>query len=117
MSRMQAGIRTAKAVSPMQEVINHAQALIGSRHMLMPLVRRSRVVVMKFREPSNWPTQKMAIDVAHSTTPVPSPGPATLPSALSGVYWVHPPSVGPSGTKNEAISTRKPTKVTQNDII
>src|SRR5437763_11368704 len=30
----------------------------------IPLVRRSRVVVMKFSEPSNWPTQKIAMDSA-----------------------------------------------------
>ncbi len=31
----------------------------GKRIRLMPLTRRSSVVVMKFSEPSNWPTQKM----------------------------------------------------------
>src|SRR5580700_8543059 len=114
---MQAGISTANAVRPMQEVMNHAQALSGSRHGLMPLVRMSGVVVMKFNEPSNWPTQKMAMASAQRTTPVPSPGPPTSPIALKGAYWVQPPRVGPVPTKKEDISTRKPTNVTQNDIM
>jgi hypothetical protein len=71
---MQAGINTAKAVRPMQEVMNHAQALSGRRIRLMPFTRRSSVVVMKFNEPSNWPTQKIAIEIAQRTTPVPCPG-------------------------------------------
>src|SRR5579872_43281 len=114
---MQAGINTAKAVRPMQEVTNHPQALSGSRIMLMPLVRMSSVVVMKFREPNNCPTQKMPIEAAHRTTPNPWPGPATEPTAFSGAYWVHPPNVGPSPTKKDAIKTRKDTNVTQNDIM
>src|SRR5579872_4173299 len=117
MSRIQAGISTAKAVKPITEVMNHAHALSGSRHMLMPRVRMSSVVVMKFREPSNWPTQKMAIDEAQRTSPNPWPGPATEPIALSGAYWVQPARLGPSPTKNDETSTRKATKVTQNDIM
>ena len=101
----------------MQEVMNHAQALSGRRIMLMPLTRRSSVVVMKFNAPSNWPTQKIAIEVAHRTTPGLRPDPPTEPNALSGAYWVQPPSVGPSLTKKDATRTRKPTKVTQNDIM
>src|SRR5689334_17026401 len=114
---MQAGMRTANAVSPMQDVMNHAHALSGRRHMLMPRVRMSSVVVMKLSEPSNWPTQKMAIDNAQRITPDPWPGPTEGPSALSGAYCVHPPKVGPSPTKNEDIKTRKATNVTQNDIM
>ena len=34
---MQAGIRTANAVKPMTEVMNHAQALSGKRISDMPL--------------------------------------------------------------------------------
>src|SRR5579859_959502 len=117
MRRMQAGINTAKAVNPMQDVMNQAQALKGSRHMLMPRVRMSKVVVMKFRDPSNWPTQKMAMEVAQRTTPQPSPGPPTGPNALRGAYCVQPPRVGPSLTKNDDTRTRNPTKVTQNDIM
>src|SRR5450755_2902553 len=98
---MQAGINTAKAVRPIQEVMNHAQALSGNLHRLMPRVRMSSVVVMKFNEPSSWPTQKIAIESAHRTTPEPSPGPPTSPMALSGAYWVQPPSVGPVPTKND----------------
>ena len=114
---MQAGISTAKAVKPITEVMNHAQALSGRRISDMPLLRMSSVVVMKFNEPSNCPTQKMAIEEAQRTTPSPWPGPATDPTALSGAYCVQPPKVGPSATKNDAISTRNATNVTQNDIM
>src|ERR1700740_3124046 len=117
MTRIQAGNSTAKAVSPMQEVINHAQAVSGSRIRLIPLTRRSSVVVMKFNAPSNWPTQKSAIEVDQRTTPRPWPGPAAPPTALSGAYCVQPPSVGPSLRKNDNIRTTKAVKVTQNDII
>src|SRR5215469_17789480 len=115
--RMQAGINTANAVRPMIEVMNHPHVLRGRRQRLKPLVRMSKVVVMKLREPSNWPTQKIAIEVAHSTTPAPSPGPPTAPTALSGTYCVQPPRVGPSLTKNDAIKTRNAVRVTQNDIM
>src|SRR5580704_1058524 len=116
-SRMQAGIRTENDVSPMQEVMNHAQVGIGNRHMLMPLQRRSRTLGIKFKAPNNWPTQNMAIEAAQITTPEPWPGPATFPTALSGAYWVQPPKVGPSPTKNDNIMTQKATKVVQNDIM
>ncbi len=66
---MQAGSRTAKAGNPMQEVMNHAHADSGMRIKLMPFARRSRVVAMKFSDPSNCPTQKMAIEMAHRTCP------------------------------------------------
>ena len=66
-SRMQAGISTANAVKPMHEVMNHAQTVSGSRIRLMPWQRMSRVVEMKFNEPSNCPMQKMAIETAHRT--------------------------------------------------
>src|SRR5258706_15554949 len=114
---MHAGMSTANAVNPITEVMNQAQAVSGRRIRDMPLQRMSRVVVMKFSEPSNWPTQNMAIEVAHRTTPRPWPGPPTEPIALRGAYCVHPPRVGPSPTKNDAMSTQKPTKVTQNDIM
>jgi hypothetical protein len=114
---MVAGISTAKAVRPITDVMNQAQALSGKRHMLMPLVRISSVVVMKFSEPSNWPMQKIQIAAAQRTTPVPWPGPLADPIALSGAYCVQPPRVGPSLTKNDDIRTRNPTNVTQNDIM
>src|SRR6267154_2080130 len=98
---MQAGINTANAVKPMTEVMNQAQALSGSRIRDMPLQRMSRVVVMKFNAPSNWPMQKRPIEVAQSTTPRPSPGPPASPIALSGAYCVQPPRVGPEPTKKE----------------
>src|SRR5258707_7808793 len=117
MTRMHAGNSTEKAVSPMQEVMNHAQALRGRRMRLIPLTRRSSVVVMKFNEPSNWPIQKSAIEAAQRTTPRPWPGPPAEPTALSGAYWVQPPKVGPSPRKNDDISTTKAKNVTQNDIM
>src|SRR5580704_15839971 len=109
MSRMQAGIRTANAVNPISDVMNQAQALSGSLISDMPLQRMSRVVVMKFNDPSNWPTQKIAIELAQRTTPRPSPGPATEPMALSGAYCVQPPRVGPSPAQKEATRTQKAT--------
>src|SRR6266849_4056762 len=114
---MQAGISTENAVRPMQEVMNQAHALIGSRMRLIPLTRRSSVVVMKFSEPSNWPIQNSAIEVIHRTTPKPWPGPDDGPIAFSGAYCVQPPSVGPSPIKNEETRTRKAANVTQNDIM
>src|SRR6266852_2092805 len=117
MTRIHAGSNTAKAVSPMHEVMNHAQALRGRRIRLMPLTRRSRVVVMKFNEPSNWPTQNSAMEVIQRTTPRPWPGPATEPTALSGAYWVQPPRVGPSPRKNDDIRTTKARNVTQKDVM
>src|SRR5580704_14940594 len=117
MRRMQAGISTANAVKPMIDVMNQAQALSGSRISDMPLQRMSRVVVMKFNEPSNWPMQKRQIEVAQRITPQPSPGPPAEPIALSGAYCVQPPRLGPSLTKNEATIGKKAANVTQNDII
>src|ERR1700691_614403 len=115
MRRMQAGMSTAKAVKPMIEVMNQAQAVSGSRIKDMPLQRMSSVVVMKFNEPSNWPMQKMAIEVAQRTTPRPSPGPPVDPMALNGAYCVQQPRVGASPAKNDSTRTQKPPKVTQND--
>ena len=60
---MHAGIRTAKAAKPISEVINHAHTVNGMRESVT-LVRISRVVGMKLRDPSNWPMQKIAIDAA-----------------------------------------------------
>src|SRR5438093_11017838 len=116
MSKMQAGMSTAKAARPMQEVMNHAQALSGRRHRLMPRVRISSVVVMKFNAASSWPTQNRDMEVAHRTTPVHSPGPATDPTALSGAYCVKPHRVGPSLTKKDETRTTNATNVTKNEI-
>src|SRR5258708_31275638 len=117
MSKMHAGINTANAVKPMTEVMNQPQALSGSRIRDIPLVRMSSVVVMKFKAPNNWPTQKRQIELAQRTTPRPSPGPPASPIALNGAYCVQPPRVGPAPTKNDETSTRKATNVTQNDIM
>src|SRR6202040_1115447 len=117
MTRIQAGINTENAVSPMQEVMNHAHALSGSRLRLIPLTRRSSVVVMKFNEPSNWPIQNSASEVIHRTTPKPWPGPDDEPIAFSGAYCVQPPRVGPSPRKKEETRTMNAVNVTQNDIM
>src|SRR5580700_2070255 len=87
-SRMQAGRRTAKASKLMHEVMNHAQVQSGIRIKVMPLARRSRVVAMKFSAPSNEAAQKMAIDNPQQLAPHCMPGPASLPTALSGAYVV-----------------------------
>ena len=42
--------------------MNHAQLTIGMRASVMPLVRRSSVVAMKFSAPSNEAIQKTKID-------------------------------------------------------
>ena len=98
-------------------VMNHAQVEYGMRMNVIPFVRRSSVVAMKFSDPRSWPMQKIAIETAHNVWPSPSPGPDALPTALNGAYAVHPESAGPSGMKNAATSTAKATNVTQNDIM
>ena len=84
------------------------------RIMVMPLARRSRVVVMKFSAPISEATQKIAMLVIHKSAPSPSPGPADC-SALNGGYPVQPCSGAPPETKKAAIITTKPTKVVQNE--
>src|ERR1700704_5414001 len=116
-SNKHAGSSTANASSAMQEVINHAQDEIGMRISVMPLVRRSSVVAMKFKAPSSDATQNSAMEIPHSVCPIPRPGPASEPTALSGGYAVQPEIGGPSGTKNAAIKTTKARNVTQNDIM
>ena len=64
-------------------VQNHAQHVKGMRINFMPRALMSRVVVMKLSEPSNAPTQNMAILVIHKSAPKPSPAPAER-NALSG---------------------------------
>ena len=80
---MQAGSRSAKASKPMQAVINHAHVESGMRESVMPFVRKSRVVAMKFSEPSNCPIQKSAIETAQRFWPIASPGPASFPTELN----------------------------------
>ena len=72
---------------------------------------------MKLSEPSSCATQKIAIDTAHSVCPTPCPGPASLPTALSGAYAVQPDNGGPSPTKNAVTSTRNASSVIQNDVM
>src|SRR5215469_14221362 len=117
MSRMHAGISTAKAARPMHDVTNHAHVGSGKRHKLIPLQRRSRTLGIKFKAPKSWPTQKIAMESAQMIGPEPWPGPETAPTALKGAYCVHPPSVGPSPTKKDRHMTQKETNVVQNDIM
>ena len=65
-------------------VVNQAQQVSGMRIKDMPRVRMFRSVVMKFKAPSNEPTQKIAILIIQRFTPAPWPGPAILPKALNG---------------------------------
>ena len=51
---------------------------------VIPSVRMSVVVVMKFKAPSRAATQKMAMLRIHKVWPVPNPGPAISPNALRG---------------------------------
>src|SRR3974377_593845 len=100
---MQAGNNTAKASKAMHEVTNHAHVHSGIRISVMPLARRSRVVAMKFKAPSSDATQKIAIEIPQRLAPHAMPGPASFPTALSGVYSVQPAMGGPSGMKNASI--------------
>src|SRR5882762_6386057 len=100
------GSNTANASSAMQEVMNHAQVQIGIRASVMPLVRRSSVVAIKFKEPSREAMQKTKMDRPHRVWPSPSPGPASEPTALKGAYEVQPEIGGPSGTKNDTMLKR-----------
>src|SRR5258707_12480698 len=101
----------------MQEVMNQAHALSGSRMRLIPFTRRSSVVSMKFKEPSNWPIQNSAIEIIHRTTPKPGHGPPEEPLELSGPYWDQPPSVGPSLMNRKDTKTRKAANESQSNII
>ena len=119
--------------------MNQAQQVSGIRIRDMPRVRMFSSVVMKFRAPSNEPTQNIAMLMIQRLTPAPWPGPATFPNALSGAYPVQPP-IGPTvplppaqadspnfanhapiawlpSAKMAVSKTRKPTRVTQNDIM
>src|SRR5579864_9292660 len=116
-SSRQAGNKTAKASRLMHEVMNHAQVEMGILERVMPLVRRSSVVAMKFNEPSKEAMQKTKIDRPQSVWPRPSPGPASAPTALSGAYAVHPEIGGPSGTKKAVTRMQNARKVVQNDIM
>src|SRR5271163_4263175 len=63
-SRMQAGSKTANANNAITEVMNQAHEQKGMRASDIPLVRKSRVVAMKFKAPSSDPMQKIAIEIA-----------------------------------------------------
>ncbi len=63
--------------------MNHDQTVRGMRINVMPLARRSKVVVMKFSAPINEATQNSAMLVTHKSAPSCSPGPE-FGSALNG---------------------------------
>src|SRR5579862_3075740 len=94
--------------------MNQDQQVSGMRIMVMPLARRSSVVVIKFNAPISEAMQKIAMLVIHKSAPSCSPGPDEL-SALSGGYPVQPCSGAPPDTKNAAMIVMNPTKVVQNE--
>src|SRR5579862_9128874 len=94
--------------------MNHDQQVSGIRIIVMPLARRSSVVVRKFNAPIRDAIQKIAMLVTHRSAPSPSPGPADW-MALNGGYPVQPCSGAPPDTKKAAIITTNPTNVVQND--
>src|SRR5581483_11839758 len=113
----QAGISTAKASSEMHEVMNQAQLTMGMRAKVIPLVRKSKVVAMKFRAPSSEAIQNTKIDRPQRVCPTACPGPGSPPTALRGAYAVQPDNGGPSPTKNAETKMQNATKVVQNDIM
>src|SRR2546430_10117702 len=70
-----AGRRTANAKRPIQGVMNQAHVLIVRRERVIPFVRRSNVVAIKFSEPSNWPTQKVQSISPTNSVPRLAPAP------------------------------------------
>src|SRR5277367_3933002 len=115
--RMQAGNKTANASKAITEVTNHAHEQNGMRASDMPLVRRSRVVEMKFSAPNSDAIQKIAIEMAQRFWPMAKPGPASPPTALNGAYAVQPEIGGPSATKKAAIINSQAANVVQKDIM
>src|SRR5271154_5040465 len=96
--------------------MNHDHTVSGMRIKVMPLARKSSVVVMKFNAPISDAKQKMAMLVIHRSAPSPSPGPADC-TALSGGYPVHPCKGAPPETKNAAMMQTNATNVVQNESI
>src|SRR5947209_5147048 len=111
---MPAESSTPNASSPRMAVMNHDQTVSGMRIKVMPLARKSSVVVMKFSAPISDARQKIAMLVIHKSAPNPSPGPVE-DKALSGGYPVHPCSGAPPVTKKAARITMNPTNVVQNE--
>src|SRR3990172_101635 len=83
-SRTQAASSTPNDSRLRMAVISQAHTVSGMRDKVMPLARRSRVVVMKFSAPSSAAMQKIPTPTTHSVCPAPCPGPAISPSALNG---------------------------------
>jgi hypothetical protein len=83
-NRMPPPSNTGNESSASTAVVNHAQQVNGIRISDIPRVRMLSSVVMKFKAPSNEPTQKIAMLMIHRFMPIPCPGPAICPSALKG---------------------------------
>ena len=83
-NKMPAANNTPKASRPRMAVTNQDHTVRGIRMRVIPSVRMSMVVVMKFKAPSKAATQKMAMLTIHKVWPVPNPGPAISPNALRG---------------------------------
>ena len=58
---------------------SQAHTVSGMRPSVIPLARRSTVVVMKFSAPNSDAMQKIARPITHSVWPAPSPGPVICP--------------------------------------
>src|SRR6202044_4255027 len=101
---------------PKIAVTNHDHTVGGMRINVMPLARRSCVVVIKFSAPINDAMQKIAMLVIHKSAPSCSPGPADG-RALRGAYPVQPCSGAPPVTKKAARMVTNATNVVQNETM
>src|SRR3990170_8550980 len=74
-SSTHAASSTPKDSRPSTAVISQAQTVSGMRERVMPLDRRSSVVVMKLSDPSSAAIQKIPTPMTHNVWPMPWPGP------------------------------------------
>src|SRR5262245_36933479 len=96
-------------------VVNQAQTVRGILIRDIPRVLKSSVVTMKFNAPISEATQKRKRLITQRFIPIPCPGPAASPNALSGAYAVQPPMGAPASTKNAPSITTKESSVVQNE--
>ena len=76
-------------------VTSQVQQVSGMRIRVMPLRAGRPVVAMKLIAPISEAPQKTAMLRIQSVCPMPCPGPAMRPTALSGGYAVQPASGAP----------------------
>jgi len=96
-----AAVRGGNARIPSTDETNNVQTVRGMRINDIPLVRKLRIVVAKFRLPMVKETMNKAMPRIHRVWPHPEPGRAPG-SADRGGYDVHPPAAAPPSTKKEA---------------